>query len=186
MTIEQVMRSVLVWSVSIDDLRSILAYWPWLAGLAGYLGFVVGGYWVAEYFFGDEIACKVFRIPDFPIVVTVEAFVLARRGVTWPWRYRRMRLLREAMGFSKETQITQKKVDSWLVDRASRFHRLRREQEAIRHGSLPEGSLPEPQKGAALKRIEADIANAKHFFWKAYALPKKAGFEMKPSILDYT
>ncbi|MCJ7792904.1 MAG: hypothetical protein MUP45_02920 [Candidatus Marinimicrobia bacterium] len=147
-----------------------------------YLGFVFGGREVLDHFFGWKVADPYINIVGFPIIVFLWMLEKIKEGVTWPWRYRNRRLLKEIFGVRRGSELNfkdfraaQKKVDSKLGILAGYLKWAFDQQEEARrnHKLIPE--------------LEANdrVKERKQAFWLAHGIARKGGYQVKKLYSDY-
>jgi hypothetical protein len=158
---------------------------PWVTRIVIvgiYLGIVFGGYRVLEYFFGYIIADRCINVIGFPIIVFLWVFKKIKEGLTWPWRYRNRRLLKEIFRVQRaedldyeEKQAAQKQVDSKLVLFAGRLQRAFDNQVEARerHKLLPE------------LMANDYVKDCKREFWFNHNVAKKGGYMTKKRYSEY-
>lgn len=125
---------------------------------------------VIDYFFGKEVAQLFFSVFGCLIVTVGWGLDLLFKGLSWPWKYRNRRLLRETFGLSNS--------DPWVVNR--KLEDLAQDLDKAFKTQVKVRILPEDTTF-----VDADVRFAKKKFWSAHALAKKNGFPVHGSYKDY-
>jgi hypothetical protein len=147
-----------------------------------YLGIVFGGYRVLEYLFGYIIADRCINVIGFPIIVFFWVFKKIKEGLTWPWRYRNRRLLKEIFGVLEaesldlfDKQSAQIVIDTKLAYLAKLLQiAFERQEEARRRHKL-------------IAELEANdyAKERKKAFWDAWTVAKRGGYKVRDKFSDY-
>lgn len=153
-----------------------------LVSIGVYVGFVLGLDRVLDYFFGYKIANRTTNVIGFPIIVCLWIWETIRKGLTWPWRHRNQRLLKEIFGVPRARNLNydgkqkaQKEIDTKLGHLAYYLKTAFDRQEEARneHRLIPE--------------LEANdrVNERKKAFWHAHGVARKGGYEVRERYSDY-